>query len=350
MTDATWTVPGRWARRGFPATGAAGLVLALTLSLLLARATGMPVALVPALGAAMLLAFLAVAAGGGLVTGRPRLVCLHGEAAAFAAAAGLLLLLHRPVLDGLGVVAPGVGLFLAAGRIGCLSAGCCHGRPARWGVRYGERHVAAGLPAEYAGVPLVPVAAVEAVALAGTAAVAALVTAGGGPGFGWYLGLHLVVRFWLEFLRGDEDRPVFGLLTEAQWTALAGTGVLVSTPAGPPAPVSAVLVVLLLAGVGVAARRAEATRLCRDGHLRRLAGLVRRAAAAPGDPVLIDEDRGLRLSASHRHYAFSRPGAPLGRAGLAALGRVVAATGPSGRPRRLTSPSGVHHVSIGVDR
>ncbi|MGW4059385.1 prolipoprotein diacylglyceryl transferase family protein [Amycolatopsis sp. NPDC004747] len=346
----TWTVPGRWARRGFPVTGAAGLVLALPPSLLLARATGLPVALVPALGAAMLLAFLAVAAGAGLVTGRTRLVCLHGEAAAFAAAAGLLLLLHRPVLTGLGVAAPGVGLFLAAGRIGCLSAGCCHGRPARWGVRYGERHVAAGLPAEYAGVPLVPVAAVEAVALAAAAVVAALVTAGGGPGFGWYLGLHLAARFGLEFLRGDEARPVLGCLTEAQWSALAGTGVLVSTPAAPPPRVSAVLVVLLLGGVCVAARRAEATRLCHDGHLRRLAGLVRRAGAAPGGAVLIDEDRGVRLSASHRHYAFSRRGAPLGRAGLAALGRVVAAAGPAGHPRWLSSASGVHHMTIGAGR
>ena len=58
-----------------------------------------------------------------------------------AVATVLLSLLDAPVLSYLDVTVLSLGLFLAWGRLGCLMAGCCHGRPQNWGVRYKGRNM-----------------------------------------------------------------------------------------------------------------------------------------------------------------------------------------------------------------
>lgn len=342
--------PGRrWA--GYTLCGVVGLTAALVWTLALADDAALVLLLVTAMAGA-LLATAAVEA----LAGRPRLVCLHAELAALAVAAGTLALTGRPVLASLDVAVPGLALFLACGRVGCLVAGCCHGRPAARGVRYGPRHLVEGLPAEYVGVALFPVPAVEAVALVAIAGVTTAVVldrAVAGAALAVYLVTHLAIRFWLEFLRGD-DRPHLAGLSEAQWTALAGTvGTAVAVTAGRPLlpwwlPTASATAL----GIGVVAVlvRADRAALRGPGHVREVARVVRCAAAARGGVVATTTTLGVRVSASCRtdgpglcHYAFSRA-VPLPPADVALLWRVARHVGPAPTPAgRLVSLRGVHH-------
>jgi phosphatidylglycerol---prolipoprotein diacylglyceryl transferase len=134
------------------------------------------------------------------------------------------------------VLAPAVALGQSVGRLGCFSAGCDYGKPtnARWGVVFSSTfaHEVTGVPL---GQRLHPAQLYE--------SVATLVIFGlllwwfprrkrDGDIFLAYLGLYAVARFFLEFLRGDEDRGfVFHhLLSTSQFIALlvlAGLGVVI---------------------------------------------------------------------------------------------------------------------------
>jgi hypothetical protein len=92
------------------------------------------------------------------------------------------------------------------------------------------------------------------------------------------------VRFWLEFLRGDEGRTPFAGLSETQWTSLAVTGALaVAVAAGwsvLPLWLPLGAAAALGAGVALVATRAERVRLLEAGHVRDLARVV----GAPAPP------------------------------------------------------------------
>ena len=144
---------------------------------------------------------------------------LWGGALAVAAAAS-----HRgcPALEITDAASPGLALGHALGRIGCFLAGCCWGIPAPepWGIALPQALAAPR------GVPLLPVPLYEA---AGNA----LLCAGlllyrkkkphrtPGSSTGLYLSAYAVLRFLLEFLRGDEARGRWGALSAGQWNALA---------------------------------------------------------------------------------------------------------------------------------
>jgi len=112
----------------------------------------------------------------------------------------------------------------ACGRVGCFTRGCCHGAAAAkpWlGVVYPASCDA--IPPSLQGVPLYPVQVVEALCLAGIAAL--LFRAWKkehvpGAVFRLYLLLYPPVRFVLEFFRGDE-RQAAGALDVAQAVSLA---------------------------------------------------------------------------------------------------------------------------------
>lgn len=128
--------------------------------------------------------------------------------------------------DYFGVAVP---LGHAIGRLGCLAAGCCYGRPTQlpWGLRF----TAPGCLVEDAlrGVPLHPTQLYESL---GNAALAALVYYGPlrrvesgksepGVAFACYALLYAALRFVVEVFRGD-DRGGFWLgLSPSQWLALA---------------------------------------------------------------------------------------------------------------------------------
>ena len=50
----------------------------------------------------------------------------------------LLTLLQTPVFPYLDILVMGLLVSQAFGRLGCLTAGCCHGKPHRWGICYGD--------------------------------------------------------------------------------------------------------------------------------------------------------------------------------------------------------------------
>ena len=131
------------------------------------------------------------------------------------------------------VLAPGVALGQSVGRLGCFSAGCDYGKPtnAAWGVVFTSNfaHEVGGVPL---GVRLHPAQLYESIA---TFAIFGLLLwwfprkKRNGDAFLAYVGLYAVARFFLEFLRGDEDRGFLfhHLLSTSQFIALlalAGIG------------------------------------------------------------------------------------------------------------------------------
>lgn len=124
------------------------------------------------------------------------------------------------------VLAPGVALGQSVGRLGCFSAGCDYGKPttAPWGVVFTSTfaHEVTGVPL---GVRLHPVQLYESFT---TFVIFGLLLwwsskkKRDGDVFLCYMGLYAVARFFLEYLRGDEDRGfVFNhLLSTSQFIAL----------------------------------------------------------------------------------------------------------------------------------
>jgi phosphatidylglycerol:prolipoprotein diacylglycerol transferase len=124
------------------------------------------------------------------------------------------------------VLAPAVALGQSVGRLGCFSAGCDYGKPTSvpWGVTFTSTlaHEVTGVPL---GQRLHPAQLYESIT---TLAIFVLLLwwfprkRRDGDIFLGYVGLYAVARFFLEFLRGDEDRGfVFNhLLSTSQFIAL----------------------------------------------------------------------------------------------------------------------------------
>lgn len=113
------------------------------------------------------------------------------------------------------------------GRLGCLAAGCCYGRPTSLPLAIRFTHPAALVENSLAGVPLHPTQLYEA---AGELAIALVLyrllnriqrgEARRGCAFLGFLFLYSILRFGVEFFRGD-DRGAFWLgLSPAQWISL----------------------------------------------------------------------------------------------------------------------------------
>ena len=120
---------------------------------------------------------------------------------------------------------PGIVLGQAVGRIGCLMAGCCYGKPTElpWGITFTNPLAAANVGTPL-GVSLHPTQLYESGA-------ALLILGGlllaerGGKGFAgrtfWtYLLLYPTARFIIEFYRGDPRGTVFDLVSTSQFVSL----------------------------------------------------------------------------------------------------------------------------------
>ncbi|MBV9109224.1 MAG: prolipoprotein diacylglyceryl transferase [Gemmatimonadetes bacterium] len=188
------------------------------------------------------------------ITGREQLVLLQQVWLAELCCALALRALGLPVLAWLDVIAPGMAFFLAAGRVGCTLAGCCHGRPSLLGLRYGDEHAAHGFPRHLVGIRLFPVQPLEAMGLAaiGVTSLVAIPFAAPGRVFAWFLAAYAVLRFGTEGMRGDERAHALGL-SQARWMALAELGVAMWITRTGDAPVrDAVLAALLVAALAAA--------------------------------------------------------------------------------------------------
>lgn len=210
---------------------AAGLTLGVALALALTAYRGLDLVVMAVVAASALFSFFALAMLTKIVTGTENMVHFHCVLAAMFAAAIIAWLLRQPILPYLDATILGIGMLTVCGRIGCLMAGCCHGRPHAWGVCYRDEHAAIGFPEYLVGVRLFPIQLVESLcALAIVSGGIALIISGAVPGvaLAWYLILYGVARFCIEFARGDLERPYRLNLSEAQWTALGLSGLLIS--------------------------------------------------------------------------------------------------------------------------
>jgi hypothetical protein len=204
----------------FRVCGYAGIASALLVSAALTRSQSLSSLILMAISLTAISTFLFLVLATKVVTGEEQLIYYHHEVAVVAVAAVLLRLLHRPLLPYLDIAILGVGMFLGCGRIGCLLAGCCFGRPFRWGIRYRHTHAEEGFPRYLVGTPLFPIQLVEALTVFCTViAGAALVLEGApaGAALSCYVVMYGFARFCFEFARGDLDRSYLWSLSEAQW-------------------------------------------------------------------------------------------------------------------------------------
>ena len=163
---------------------------------------------------------------------------------------------HRlPLWTTTDVFAPGIALGHVVGRMGCLLAGCCFGKPTNvpWAITFTNPAAAANVGTPL-GVPLHPTQLYEAGAEL-LILVFLLLWERRGHGFPgrtfWsYMLLYGVTRFIIEFYRGDSRGMVFDALSTSQFVSV----ILV--------PLSIVMLLLLSRRVDptrhVAAQRAAA--------------------------------------------------------------------------------------------
>lgn len=122
----------------------------------------------------------------------------------------------EPALDIFAVSTP---LFHAFGRVGCFMGGCCYGIEASWGFVYHN-----SLSPEANGVMRIPVQLIEAgfnLAIFSVLLTLFLKRRYEGKLIYIYMLIYSVVRFALEFLRGDAIRGSILGLSTSQWISIA---------------------------------------------------------------------------------------------------------------------------------
>jgi len=267
-------------------------------------------------------------------TGRDSFVFYRDAICIFAAVSLTLRWMHQPLLPYLDVTIAGAGIFHACGRIGCLLAGCCFGRPCRLGVRYRHAHAQMGFPSALVGVRLFPIQSVEAVWILGlVGSVVLLFLRQGGPGspFAFYVSAYAAGRFFFEFARGDAERPYWRGFSFPQWTSLllaACVAAFASAHAIPHSNLhSGVAAFLALTMLSVAVvRRCQGTRrsqlLC-SRHTYQMAEALQSPALFVGGSLpeinVSETFLGIRISAGEvptdgrtvHHYCLSRRGVAL---------------------------------------
>lgn len=157
---------------------------------------------------------------------------------------------HRlPLWTTCDVFAPAIALGHVTGRLGCLAAGCCYGRPADlpWAITF-TNPVAAANAGTPLGIPLHPTQLYEAGAeLLILVVLLAFEHRGrvfAGRTFWSYLLLYSLSRFVIELYRGDPRGVVFGAVSTSQFISLIlaplSLGMLLYLArAMPPAPLDA---------------------------------------------------------------------------------------------------------------
>jgi len=320
---------------------------------------------------------LALALATKAATSAERFTFQHYQLAVLATGGGVLSGAERPVLAGLDLLAIALCLTQSVGRLGCLAAGCCHGRAALWGVRYGEGHAAEGFPRDLVGVRLWPVQLVESLGLALLAAAISVSVLSGraadavtpGTALVLYLCGGAALRFLLERFRGDHRSRVMGL-SEAQWTALAVLAAVAALgrtgrlPIGDAAPQVSfgLFAVVAAAAVLEATRKAGGLLSARHateiaGHLCALARSARRAAVTAGETrvEVRTTSEWMRLSTgrigatgTHRLVSFSAA-SPFGdEAALAPARRLLVCAGAGLEGELVRGSNGVWHLIVPV--
>lgn len=200
-----------------------GVVAALIQSMILLNYSALNWWLLPIMFVTSSLAFLIVAMLIKVITGKEDHVMLRYFIVIILLNYSVIHWLGQPVFPYLDILALGYGTIIFFGRFGCFKVGCCHGRPHKFGVCYSHNHVQQGFTSYYAGIRLFPIQIVEAcgLLLLNVFSITEILSkAPNGSGLSIFITLYGVLRFTLEYFRGDPDRPDFLSLSEAQWTIL----------------------------------------------------------------------------------------------------------------------------------
>lgn len=122
------------------------------------------------------------------------------------------------------LVAPGIAIGQAIGRLGCFSAGCCYGKPSSlpWAVTFRDVYAfeTVGTPID---LPVHPTQLYESLAtflIFVTLIVIRRRKRFDGQIFWLYAAMYSVIRFVIEFVRNDERGMVFGVISTSQFIAL----------------------------------------------------------------------------------------------------------------------------------
>jgi len=162
-------------------------------------------------------ALLGLARSGGVFYG--------GLIAAVAVALWYLRRHDLPLWTTTDVFAPGIALGHTVGRLGCLMAGCCFGRPASvpWAITFHDPATAANVGTPL-GIPLHPTQLYEAGAEALILVLLLALERRGrvfpGRTFWSYMLLYGLSRFVIEFYRGDSRGMVFDALSTSQFVSV----------------------------------------------------------------------------------------------------------------------------------
>jgi hypothetical protein len=258
----------------FRSCGVAGFYLALLIAIAAALIARRPLHVIALLALTCGISFYAYALLRKRITGRECLVLLEHVWVAVGCCAATLWMMGQPVLPWLDVIAPGLCVFLAAGRAGCLLAGCCHGLPSPIGIVYPAAHAAEGFPHQLVGLRLFPVQLVELASLVGIGAVGLVLLQIATPGvvLAWCSLAYSILRYGLEGIRGDPRPHWFGL-SQPRWMSLIeATAVLLWMGEGSPGTLRFLPLPIALAAVTIAFRQAQLRqRLFSESHLRAIA-------------------------------------------------------------------------------
>lgn len=120
------------------------------------------------------------------------------------------------------VAAPAIPLMHGIARIGCLCAGCCYGMEydGPFAITYPENSFTQGM----AGVPRFPTQLIETIVNIILFVVLYIMVKRGkskdGQAIGVYIIVYCLMRFCLEFVRGDEVRGILFGLSTSQWISV----------------------------------------------------------------------------------------------------------------------------------
>ncbi len=109
---------------------------------------------------------------------------------------------------------PGVPLFMCFSRMGCFMGGCCYGKPCSFGITFPEGSLAP------AGIPLFPSQLAEALGHLIAFIMLLIVKKRIKSNYNLiliYIVYYSVLRFILEFFRGDINRGFFWFFSISQW-------------------------------------------------------------------------------------------------------------------------------------
>ena len=353
---------GRRRLSAFQLCSCIGLAIGVTINITLGARLHLSIKLSIGVALLGLLAIPIIAMIVKIVTGEEQLCFYHHVIGVLAASAILLWSLGQPLLPFLDVLILSAGAARAVGYFGCLRAGCCHGRPSRWGVIYCDQY-AHILPSALLGVRLFPVQIVEAFWTAGIVAIGcALIVWQYEPGVGlaWFIITYCPARFIFECLRWPPNYHFKSGLSQHQWISVALVSSVVALEINGVLPFRlwhAVVLLGLLAATAAMVIERQTRSVTRElghpEHIRELTAAMRSLAQLPGFGIPVDcTSLGLQVSAGKipsdagyiHHYTLSRRGG-LTKATVESLARAITQT-LTGRVEVLAGNNNVFHLLV----